>query len=213
MTYPRPMPSLNANGNLTVAQVAVGKSHIVLLTDVGHVYTQGDGTYGQLGHKVLADAHIPKQVEQLEKIRVLQVAAGHYSSSVLTDAGDILLAGALGTKVKSAVFAVAVGGALKRQAIVKIASGASHMLALTRTGKLYSWGSNKQWQLGHMQTNPEVVGEVQFRVGQGTSLLEGDNAGTVPANDMQVTHIALAERHSLCITQGGRIGKWGQNTH
>ena len=80
--------------------------------------------------------------------------------------------------------------------IVEVATSKSHTAAVTRSGELYTWGHGKGGRLGHgdESTLPEPA-IVSFFVGR------------------KVRSIALAENHSVCITDAGDIWCWGSNRY
>jgi hypothetical protein len=76
-----------------VVAVATGRTHTVVLTATGSVFTFGSGAFGQLGHGNLHDQHTPLRVEALLDHRVVRVAAGEGHTAVLTATGVVLTFG------------------------------------------------------------------------------------------------------------------------
>ena len=70
-----------------IQQVAGGKSHLILLTRDGDVYTVGAGGAGQLGHGKRGDLNTPRLILQGKK--VFHVAAGRYHSVAITAHGSM----------------------------------------------------------------------------------------------------------------------------
>uniref|UniRef100_A0A1I8HSR5 BTB domain-containing protein n=1 Tax=Macrostomum lignano TaxID=282301 RepID=A0A1I8HSR5_9PLAT len=76
--------------------------------------------------------------------------------------------------------------------VVELASGSGpHLLALTDSGDLYTWGSNSHCQLGNGNTNQLLQPTL-------SSLLK-------------VCSIACGASHSLALTQDGEVYAWGCN--
>ncbi|XP_074643245.1 uncharacterized protein LOC141900313 isoform X2 [Tubulanus polymorphus] len=78
-----------------VAQIACGKEHTLLLSESGQVYSCGSGSRGQLGHGEI-DVTVqssPKLVEDLDGVRMKQVAAGGWHSVALSEIGDVYIWG------------------------------------------------------------------------------------------------------------------------
>ncbi|HOI91526.1 MAG TPA: hypothetical protein PLK28_13575 [Candidatus Rifleibacterium sp.] len=76
-----------------------------------------------------------------------------------------------------------------------IAAGREHGLALTESGKVYSWGNNTNGQLG--------------RTTSGTT---NRTPGQIPAtsfNNKKITGIAAGSYHSLAIDEDGKVYGWG----
>lgn len=92
-----------SDDGVRAAQVGCGKSHTVVLTDEGMVWTWGKGDSGRLGHCSVADQKYPEPVEILNE-----------------DLGPC----------------------------AEIACGESFSMALTRDGRVYTWGKNECGQLG-----------------------------------------------------------------
>ncbi|EFJ48336.1 hypothetical protein VOLCADRAFT_32970, partial [Volvox carteri f. nagariensis] len=79
--------------NVPVSQVAAGSSHSLALTSACEVLSWGEGTWGQLGlgdHKM---RHEPTPVEALWALPVVQIAAGHTHSAVVTSSGHAFVWG------------------------------------------------------------------------------------------------------------------------
>jgi alpha-tubulin suppressor-like RCC1 family protein len=72
-----------------------------------------------------------------------------------------------------------------------LAAGLSHSLALSRDGRVYSWGENRHGQLGHGDKRDRPL----------PALLEGLEG---------VRAIASAVDHSLAVMQSGLVFSWGE---
>ncbi|CAJ1407926.1 unnamed protein product [Effrenium voratum] len=156
-----------------VIATACGDVHTLALTDNGHVYSFGGGSYGQLGVKdVLAmpvDADncpympTPQQVYGLEGI--VRLACGDSHSLTVDRDGRLYCWGAnscgqLGImnpddpRIRKDPDGIphlptpAGVEALADQRIIDIACGEAHSLAVSATGNLYSWGACSCGQLG-----------------------------------------------------------------
>ena len=70
-------------------QVSAGSEHTVLLTDLGHVLTCGNGAFGRLGHGTSKSLHLPHLVHSLAacKERIVMVSAGGEHSLALSESG------------------------------------------------------------------------------------------------------------------------------
>ncbi|XP_077573347.1 alsin isoform X2 [Stigmatopora nigra] len=76
---------------------------------------------------------------------------------------------------------------LNSKEVVRVAAGAHHSLALTAQSQLFSWGSNSQGQLGHMES-PSTVPRL-------AKMSEG----------IRVWDASAGERHSLLLADGDCI--------
>lgn len=70
-----------------------------------------------------------------------------------------------------------------------------HVLALTQSGEVYSWGHNGYCQLGNGTTNQGLT----------PTLVQGSLAGKT------VVSVACGSHHSLALTSEGEVYAWGQN--
>lgn len=83
---------------------------------------------------------------------------------------------------------------LRNQKIVKFVSGSTHMLALSIDGKLWSWGSNSNGQLG--------VGN-----------LNDCNRPVLVEKAINVIDVSSSSYTSYALTQSGHILAWGENKY
>ena len=72
-----------------VLQIAAGREHTGVLTSTGKVFMFGRGEYGQLGSGDTKNRYVPRRLRTLEGFRVVQVAAGHYHTVLLTHTGQV----------------------------------------------------------------------------------------------------------------------------
>jgi alpha-tubulin suppressor-like RCC1 family protein len=81
-------------------------------------------------------------------------------------------------------------------AVIAVAGGTFHSLALTTTGQVLAWGYNAQGQLGNATTTNSNA-PVAVSLPSGTT----------------VTAIASGGSHGLALTSSGQVLAWGQNTY
>lgn len=81
---------------------------------------------------------------------------------------------------------------LQHDVVTAVQCGASHSMALTNAGRIYSWGKNTQGQCGHGtaedQTRPQMIRKLDDKV---------------------IVQVAAGWEHSLALTQEGRMYSWG----
>ena len=148
-------------------QVAVGESSAYVLLEDGTVVAWGENDEGQLGNgpsgsnKPLGMYPKPSTtpVKVTDLASVIAVAAGYKHAIALRKDGTVWAWGARengavgdgdakpagSLRVLSATAPVALKGLT---GITQIAAGPTHNLALTRDGKVLSWGSNNAGELG-----------------------------------------------------------------
>lgn len=106
-------------------------------------------------------------------------------------------------------------------AVVKVAGGDFHTVALLANGSVKAWGFNGDGQTSQPPGLSNVVGiaagasHSMAVKGNGEVVAWGFNASgqtTVPANATSVTEIAAGEAHSVAARQDGSIVVWGDNT-
>lgn len=95
--------------------------------------------------------------------------------------------------------AVAAGGVLAGETLVKLAAGTSHSLALASSGRIFAWGSNPSGSLGNGSTAASNVP------------VEVDATGVLAGK--RVVSIAAGNAHSLALTADGRIAAWGSDSN
>ena len=194
----------------TWKQVAAGTSHSLALTTDGHLYAWGNNTNGQLGQGTSLDCACPVEVPMPESARNTtwaQVAAGNDHTLALTADGRLFAwgnnqLGQLGDgSYATSREPVAVGLTKKLAALrwATVAAGRFHTLAVTKDGKLYSWGSNRFGQLGEED-------DTQHNLPKPKPM-------PMPARLANIvwTQVAAGDAHSLALSADGRLVAWGNN--
>lgn len=80
-----------------------------------------------------------------------------------------------------------------------IATAENHTLALSETGDVYSWGSDRLGQLGHGNNDANRIMTSPKRI----EALRKEN----------IIGIAAGDSHSLCFTANGEVLAWGSNKY
>ncbi|MGE0358426.1 MAG: choice-of-anchor D domain-containing protein [Burkholderiales bacterium] len=150
------------------AMVAGGASHSLALRDDGSVWAWGRDDSGQLGDPMGTNRRLAPVPVLPAGSGVTAIAAGDHHNLALKADGSVWAWGANG-------FGQVGNGGTASQftpvqvipasgAIVAIAAGRQHSLAITATGSLYAWGDNSGGQLGDdrqmMRTTPTLVGTI-----------------------------------------------------
>jgi alpha-tubulin suppressor-like RCC1 family protein len=130
-----------------------------VVTAKGDLYTFGCGQHNRLGMGDMGfDAHnsaVPTEVPTLRKQDIKHVAVGGFHMAAVTDSGAVFTwgrpsSGALGHANAAPGIPTAVDPAhFKGEKVVSVEAGRGHTLALTASGKVFSWGSGTDGALGH----------------------------------------------------------------
>jgi len=180
-----------------VVQLSACGFHTGCLTDMGEVYTWGEGKFGRLGHGAERNCHSPRLVESLLGKRPIQIACGGFHSAVVTQDGKMYTFGGgehgqLGHGDKVNKVKPTLVQALDPIFLQQITCGWSHSVALTSKGEVYTWGNGDHGKLGHGSgkkvSTPQLVEKL---VGQNVVRVASYNEHTA----------CLIEPHS--VTQGG----------
>jgi alpha-tubulin suppressor-like RCC1 family protein len=141
-----------------VALVACGGRHTCAVTACGGLWSWGDGFVGALGHGDLEVRNQPTQVAAVhfDHEPVVFVACGFLHTAALTQQGLLFTfgdgtQGMLGHNdmkaraVPTRVAPFRFGGA----PVCTVACGMNHTAAISRGGKLWTWGDGAAGKLGH----------------------------------------------------------------
>lgn len=195
--------------SVRIASLAAGGSHTLAISTEGRVFSFGFGQGGRLGHGDEASQPTPRLVNALRGERVCAAAVGSGCSIALTDAGRIYswgqgghgqlghgptVDGALADEHSPRAIA-----ALSATAVWAASIGGYHVLALSASGDVYSWGQGHHGQLGHGDTQQQLL----------PCRLEG-------LRGWRVTAVAAGGVHSLAVGEATDLGRpallsWGQS--
>jgi alpha-tubulin suppressor-like RCC1 family protein len=187
----RAVPTL-VGGLRGVVAVAGGECHSLALRSDGTVMACGENNSGRLG---LGDRMQRDTFTVVPGLRgVVDIDAGGEHSIAVTCEGEVWTWGkglAIGHggdyRTERLVPTKVTGGGIDEAAVVQVAAGRHHSMALTATGVLYSWGKGDHGQLGHGGIEHLAVPRVV------------DGIGDV------VVDMACGVRHSLVTTGEGRV--------
>ncbi|XP_010266637.1 PREDICTED: uncharacterized protein LOC104604113 [Nelumbo nucifera] len=185
--------------------VSAAKFHSVAVGARGEVYTWGFGRGGRLGqpdfdiHSGQAAVITPRQVTcGLGSRRVKAIAAAKHHTVVAAEGGEVFTWGSnregqLGyTSVDSQPIPRRVSS-LKTK-IIAVAAANKHTAVVSESGEIFTWGCNKEGQLGYGTSNsasnctPRVVEYLKGKVFSGVS---------------------AAKYHTIVLGADGEIFTWG----
>ena len=84
-SYPTLIESLS---NESIVKISAGNNHSMAITELGELYTWGEGIYGQLGHGIDNNEQYPKKVEYFcNKFKIIDCKGGASHTVALTEEG------------------------------------------------------------------------------------------------------------------------------
>uniref|UniRef100_A0A1Y1KHK1 RCC1-like domain-containing protein n=1 Tax=Photinus pyralis TaxID=7054 RepID=A0A1Y1KHK1_PHOPY len=179
--------------------LSCGYEHAAVIRN-GALFTMGVANSGCLGvGPVLLQSSPPKLVNTLAelKVKVLSVSCGRKHCLALTDCGVYAWGSnsygqlGVGPLTCESPYPQMVGE-LHANAIVKVAAGQYHSMALTAHGTVYTWGWGIHGQLGHgCSANEHYPKLVKF--------------------NCPIVQIAAGHAHSLILTADGKLYGFGSN--
>ncbi|MCT4565099.1 MAG: hypothetical protein N4A68_12415 [Maledivibacter sp.] len=179
-----------------VKAVAAGWGHSIALKEDGTVWTWGKNSGGQLGDGTTVNRSIPQEVRRLWEIKA--VAAGMNHSIALREDGTVWTWGdnrngqlGDGTTIDRSS-PIRVKNLSEVKAIAVGAGG--HCIALREDGTVWTWGDNREGQLGdETMTHRSVPVKVR-----GLS---------------EIKEVAGGWKHSIALREDGTVWTWGNNNY
>ncbi|XP_074282301.1 uncharacterized protein LOC141606856 [Silene latifolia] len=185
--------------------IAASKFHSVAVTARGELYTWGFGRGGRLGHPEF-DIHsgqaaviTPRQVVLgLGSRRVKAVAAAKHHTVVATENGEVFTWGSnregqLGYASVDTQPTPRRVSSLKAK-IVAVAAANKHTAAVSDAGEVFTWGCNKEGQLGYGTSNSSSNNTPRL-----IECLKGKF----------FTGVATAKNHTVVLGADGEVFTWG----
>jgi alpha-tubulin suppressor-like RCC1 family protein len=144
-------------GTDSIIAIAAGARHSVALTSTGSILSWGCSLHGECGSgSVIPSVPTPTAVSALGPLKFVAIAAGMGHSMCLADTGDVYSWGSndqgqLGDGTTASTLTPKLIETLGAgdDPVVKIAAAGRHSVALTKSGKAFSWGFGKFGQLGN----------------------------------------------------------------
>lgn len=150
-TIPRVLDELRG---MRIADIACGTGHTLVVSEAADVYAWGWNSKGQCGLPDAPEAVCtPTMLGSLLGHSVRAVACGAAHSLAVTSRGEVLSwglggSGQLGHGDLGSTSSPRPIAGLAAEVVQGVACGFGHSIALTRSGNLYSWGWNREGQLG-----------------------------------------------------------------
>ncbi|MFO7869231.1 MAG: hypothetical protein R6U95_08045 [Bacteroidales bacterium] len=179
-SYSKPCVADNIE-NIILIDAGYG-THSLALTSHKRVISWGQNTYGELGAGLFCNSGTPQLCERVTPdtvvggetgttyvTQVKKITCGQYQSYALLESGKVVAWGnntygqlGIGTNInKSEPVYVTLKDGTHLDNISMIAAGLNHIYALTKTGNVYAWGNNNNYQLAcgkqNSQAHPQLV--------------------------------------------------------
>jgi alpha-tubulin suppressor-like RCC1 family protein len=220
-----PVPTLVEElRNQHVRQVAAEIHHCAAVSDDGALFTwqtslnveEPDEPQPELGYgRFIHEFGVPHRVLALEGVRIASVALEYAFTLAVTEAGAVYSLGKGGGRLRhgegnfrEGVFAPKRIEALDGIHVARVAVGDLHALALTRCGRVYSWGA-----LGR-DSPVHGLGD-----GGGDGGGDGDDRDDYSPQPITallgtcVRSIAAGSSMACAVTHVGALYTWGDNTY
>ncbi|CAK9828632.1 RCC1-like G exchanging factor-like protein [Anthophora retusa] len=154
---PRPINLPIKDSSTKVIDIAAGRAHLLVLTNEG-LFTLGNNAYGQCGRPVIlnenySNSRVVHHIPDIKGKKIKAITAGQDHSILLTESGEVYTFGwgADGqtglAHYRNEFRPSLVKGDLAGQHIIKVASVADCVLALSDKGKVFGWGNSEYGQL------------------------------------------------------------------
>ena len=196
----------------SVVEIAAGGLHNLALTSDGTVFSWGCNDEKALGHD--APEWTIDSVKGLpEGDPVVKIACGDSISAALTRSGALFTwgtfrdsQGVLGFDAKGTLLQdrPTLLAGLSGNKIIQIAAGANHLIALSDSSSLFSWGCGEQGQLGR---------RILERHKKGALLPQNVTPRLKRRETASFGALACGSYHTLALRSDGLLYSWGLNNY
>jgi alpha-tubulin suppressor-like RCC1 family protein len=203
----REVNELTINEDLSHKQIIDFKNsdcHVVARTIDGKVYCWGYNIFGVLGNgKNDRVIYSPKLNQYLSDKQIIDICCGFRHTLVLTNSGEVYAwgdnkKGQIGNgksgENECQLIPIKVNG-FNDEKVIHISCGGWHSMALTESGRVFSWGNNSSRQLGQ-NNNKNAINQPTF-----VSL----------NNEISIKKISCGLEHSLLLSREAHLYWFGNN--
>ena len=194
----------------TVKKINASNLTTLVIASDGRAYSWGDNHHGRVGDGTNINRPVPVAVNTsgvLAGKTITDISVGSDYSHVVTSDGRVYGWGhnefgqlGDGTRVDTAVpVAVDMSGVLAGKTIVSVRAGSYQSLVLSSEGRVYSWGSNYEGELGTGETTPS------------RSIVPVAVKMTGALASKTVVAIETTGGFSAALASDGRLYTWGKN--
>lgn len=198
-------------------QVETGGRHTLALDNTGQVYAWGVGTVGQLGNGNGKSHGAPFPVELPAGVTATGISSGQAHSLALGDDGRVYAwgdnsFGQLGDGIRGdhRLTPSPVDGLIKEKSIIRVFASPNASFAIDEDGALYSWGSNRDGQLGREDVTVGAYSANAGIVAAPAGL--GQEFGWEQVSAPKSNGLSTDPRtHVLALGSDGLVYSWGSN--
>ncbi|KAM8834350.1 serine/threonine-protein kinase Nek9 [Synchiropus picturatus] len=168
-------------GGTSAQQVCAGTNHFAVVTVEKELYTwansqSGAKMVGQLGHGDQSSCRQPKKVAALQGKAIRQVACGSDFTACVTDEDQMYMFGSdyygcigvendTGGEVLEPVLLVF----FEERPVRQVSCGDNHVVVLTQSGDVYSWGCGEYGRLGQ-ESEDDTSSPMKVELPKGASI-------------------------------------------
>lgn len=207
-----PVTRVDALSGQTASGLSCGGHHVGVVTRSGLALTFGSNEFAALGHSADRPFRVPPRVVQgLGAVRVAFVACGPTHTVLLGRGGEVFTAGsglqgALGRGLADQRPDLHRIDSLVGVPVAAVAAGDNYTCAVTVSGLGYSWGRNRDGQLGLPR---EADGDAAASIG-GSSPAAFSPVRIADLPEL-VESVACGEAHTMWVARSGRLYGNGRN--
>lgn len=191
---PREVSHVDAD---SITRIAMNQFQTFVVLKSGVLLSCGSNENNELGRS--GKRSWLHRVDAIETFQVSEASLGSGFCSLLCDDGKVLSwgkndLGQLGNGTRENKEKPRVNTTMQ-DALLQICCGATHTIALTKSGKVITWGGNRWGQLGDGQLTSSTKALVPLQL-----------------RHRPVVSITCGENHSMVMTIGGNVYSWGDNS-
>ncbi|CAG9326161.1 unnamed protein product [Blepharisma stoltei] len=218
--------------HIKFSKVSAGSGHTLALDNLGQVWSWGDGMQGQLGHGEKRNEFYPKIIEELQLLKVIDIAAGGQHSACIKDTGEVCIwgrnnAGQLGTRDLADRLSPTIVILPENHKIKEVFCGTWHTVAVSDAiPRIMKWGSGNPLptrvpMFDDHNNSPRIVscgGEFTYVLTSFGELFyipepnrDNANPNIIKESFTGIINIGCGGTFSLILLQNGNILAKGEN--
>ena len=208
-----PVTRVDALSGQPASSLSCGGHHVGIVTRSGLALTFGSNEFAALGHSADRPFRVPPRVVQgLGAVRVAFVACGPTHTVLLGRGGEVFTAGsglqgALGRGLADQRPDLHRVESLVGVPVAAVAAGDNYTCAVTVSGLGYSWGRNRDGQLGL----PRVASDGDAAASLGGLSPAAFSPVRIADLPELVDSVACGEAHTMWVARSGRLYGNGRN--